>query len=96
MAIVIEEQKERFGFLNILLWLIVLIILGYATYYIFFKKPELYEVATPVTLENTRQLVNINLDPAEIIGSPQFQALKQYFTPVAEVNTGRLNPFLGL
>ncbi len=94
MAIVIEEQRERFGFLNVLFWLIILIILGYATYYIFFKKPELYEVVTPVNFENISQLVNINLDPSETVSSPQFQTLKQYFTPPTTVNTGRTNPFI--
>lgn len=94
MAIIIEEQRERLGFLNVLIWLVILLMLGAGTYYVFFKKPELYEVATPVNLESTQELVRITINPDDVIQSPQFQALKQYITPTQAVTVGRPNPFM--
>ncbi len=95
MAIVVEGQTKKSGALNLFLWMLIIVILAFATYYIFFKQPEVYEVAVPANYKNTKVLVDINLDPAETFSSPQFQGLKQYFTPPSEIKTGRTNPFLG-
>ena len=97
MAIIIEENKKGFGLLNTLMWLIVIIVISFATYYIFFKKPEVIgEFIPPKDIfENIDQLSTITLDP-EIIKNPAFQSLTSYITVPVSGRAGRPNPFLPL
>ncbi|MEK7181244.1 MAG: hypothetical protein AAB738_02840 [Patescibacteria group bacterium] len=97
MAIIVEEGKKSISFLNILTWLIVIGVIFFATYYIFFKKPEIVDVIIPSTdaFDNIEQLSKITLDPG-IIQDPALQALSTYL-PVPETGrAGRPNPFLPL
>ena len=95
MAIVIEEEKNKIGIFTIVAWLVVLILIGSAVYYIFFKKPQYIELSPPSDFSNTAALSKVKLSPEEIVNSPNFQVLKQYITPPSTGNAGRQNPFLG-
>ncbi len=94
MAIVIEEGRKSFGFLNFLIWILVLGIVFFATYYIFFKQPEAVGEFIPSknVFENLKPLSKITLDP-EITKSPAFTALTAYITIPTDGQSGRLNPF---
>lgn len=95
MAIVIEEEPKKNGvtIVNVMLWLLFLVGIALFAYYIFFKKPELIEVAKPANYQETEQISKIELRPEEIIANPQFKALKTYVTIPVPTNLGRSNPF---
>ncbi len=95
MAIMFEEQKNTSGLISVVTWLILIFVLGVATYYIFVKKPDLVPVTAPSNFENTRGLVSIKLKPEEIVDNPQFKALKAYITVKTAETNGKANPFLG-
>lgn len=95
MAIVVEEEhKSSQGLVGLVVWGLVFIIVGVAVYYVFFKRPDLVEQATP-SLTNTEALSKINLQPDEVINSASFQALHSYVSPLTVQAGGRANPFLG-
>ncbi len=95
MAIVIEEgtKKNSLTIINVLLWVLFLAGLGAFGYYIFFKQPELVEVAAPASFSSTEQISKLELHPEEIISNSQFKSLKSYVTIPAPSNIGRSNPF---
>ncbi len=94
MAIVIEEEKNRISPISIATWLVVLIIIGLAAYYIFFTQPELIEVAAPSNFQNIDPLSKINLNPEDVVNGSGFQSLKPTITLPVPGNAGRDNPFL--
>ncbi|MEK7608831.1 MAG: hypothetical protein AAB495_04600 [Patescibacteria group bacterium] len=95
MAIVIEGEKRTKGIIGILVWIIVLVAVGAAAYYIFFRRPEIIEIATPANFQNTERLSKVKLTPEEITQNPLFLKLKAYVSPLVSENAGRQNPFLG-
>jgi flagellar basal body-associated protein FliL len=94
MAIVIEEEKNKINILSIITWLVIIVIIGLAVYYIFFSQPQLIEVATPSSFQNINPLAKINISPENVINGPAFQSLKSTITLPAPGNAGRGNPFL--
>jgi hypothetical protein len=94
MAIIIEEEKNKISLISIATWLVVLLIIGLAVYYIFFSQPELVEIAAPAAIQNLDPLRKINISPDEIVNSPAFHSLKSTVTLPTPGNTGRSNPFL--
>lgn len=95
MAIVVEEeQNSGRGFGGLIVWGLVFIIIAVAVYYVFFKRPDLVEQATP-SGTNTEALSKIELKPDEVINSASFQALHSYVQPLTAQGGGRANPFLG-
>lgn len=100
MAIVVEDEpKSRGGLVGLIVWGLVIIIVGVAVYYVFFKRPDLVEQATPANFSNTEALSKIDLKPDEVINSPSFQALvteeELGVQPLTSQSGGRANPFLG-
>lgn len=94
MSIVVEEEKGGVGMGKIIAWIIILVIIGASAYYVFFAKPELIEITAPSNFKIINPLAKINLNPEEVVNSPDFQALKQYIGVPVAGNTGRANPFL--
>ena len=95
MAIVVEEeQKSSQGFIGLIVWALVFIVVGVAVYYVFFKRPDLVDQATP-SMTSTEVLSKIELKPDEVINSAGFQALHAYVQPLTAPTGGRANPFLG-
>ena len=95
MAIVVEEKsKGGVGFFGVLIWLLVLVLVAIAGYYIFFANPDLIELQVPAGLERTQQLSQLSLDPKEVLESPGFKNLQSYITTDPQGVFGRVNPFL--
>jgi len=94
MAIVIEEEKNRISPISIITWLVILVIVGLAVYYIFFSQPQLVEITAPSSFQNINPLSKVDVNPEDVINSPGFQSLKSTIAPLAPGNTGRENPFL--
>lgn len=96
MAIVVEEeQKSSQGLSSLIVWAVVFVVVGVSVYYVFFKRPDLVDQATPAGLSNTQALSKIDLKPDEVINSASFQALRPYVQPLTVQGGGRANPFLG-
>lgn len=96
MAIVIEEERRpnSVGILSVALWLLLLGGIGAGAYYVFFKSPQLIEVAAPTDFKNTEQISKIQLRPEEVLSNQQFKMLRSYVTLPTPVPSGRANPFL--
>ncbi len=94
MAIIVEENKKKGSLLNLLVWVIIIGVILFATYYIFFKEPEIIDVVIPQkdAFNNIDSLSKIKLDP-EIIKNPAFEALNSYIDLPEKGRSGRLNPF---
>ena len=96
MAIVVEEeQKSRGGLVSLIVWGVVFVVIGLSVYYLFFKRPDLVEVAAPSSFTNTQALSQIVLEPNDVINSPGFKALHGGIQPIVPQPSGRPNPFLG-
>lgn len=96
MAIVLQEERPNgSGIVSIIVWIVILGVIGAAIYYVFFKNPEIVATKTPSGFANTAQLSKIQLDPNEVLSSPQFQGLRPYVPALTPKTTGRANPFLG-
>lgn len=94
MAIIVEETRKRTNFLSVMIWLIVIGVIGFAAYYIFFKQPEIVDLAIPNEFQDTTELSKIKLNRASIDNDATFGTLKPYTTPPSDSRTGRSNPFL--
>jgi len=94
MAIVVEEQKNKAGLASILIWVVILVIIMVAIYYIFFAKPQLIGISAPDSFRNINPLSHLNINPQDIVNNPTFQSLKQYVMPASTSTVGRSNPFL--
>lgn len=95
MAILIEEENNRASIVKVFLWLLILIIIAVAGYYIFFAKPQLVEIVVPQNLQSKSidSLAGINFNPQGVLNGEEFQSLKQYITPPKPGNAGKSNPF---
>lgn len=93
MAIIVEEGGKRTSFVGILIWLIVVGVIGSASYYIFFKQPEIVDIVVSSDLEDAAELSKIKLNRATIDSDPVFLSLEPYITPPTDADVGRLNPF---
>ncbi|MBI3589193.1 MAG: hypothetical protein HY093_02145 [Candidatus Liptonbacteria bacterium] len=97
MAIVVEEDKKGPSLMSIGIWVALIVVIGYATYYVFFKEPEVVDVFIPTdsAFENIGRLSKINrLDP-DILKSPAFKSISNgsYITVPSAGRSGRVNPF---
>ncbi|GIW65308.1 MAG: hypothetical protein KatS3mg093_287 [Candidatus Parcubacteria bacterium] len=96
MAIVVEEEKQNnANILYILIWGVLILAILIGVYYVFFKKPELYES----TLSLNKTETNIN----EVINAKSYvdlnivlkmtESLKNYIDIPQNISTGKENPF---
>jgi hypothetical protein len=97
MAIIVQEEKQTgVGLLYILGWFIFGIIILIGIYYVFFKKPEIYEAAISLKgNENINRVVEIgsNTNFDSIIENPVFKSLKNYIDIPQNISSGKDNPF---
>lgn len=97
MAIIVQEEKQSsIGILYILGWVIFGIIILVGIYYVFFKKPEIYEAAVSFkSNENINQVVQIGSNTSfdSIVENPVFKSLKNYIDIPQNISTGKENPF---
>lgn len=98
MAIVIEQQKQsKISTFYILGWIIFIFIVIVGIYYVFFKKPEIYEKVIEQHFvsqdKNFEELIKIksSLDIASTLES--IEQLKQYITIPQNIPSGKDNPF---
>jgi len=93
MAFTIEKEKQGGKLTRIAVIIVSILVLVFATYYLFFTQPPQIEVLVPVELRKISQISEFDIDPAAIVNSPEYKALKQHVAPAQLGEFGRLNPF---
>ncbi len=93
MAVIIDEEKKPVNWLMLGIVIAVVVIVFVGGYYLFFKKPELIETVAPQELDRLNSLSQVSFDPAGVLNSSVFKALRQYTTPPVLPTAGRDNPF---
>ncbi len=94
MAIVTEERQSSIGLVGIIIWLVILILIGVGTYYIFFKSPTQVgdAIIKPDSFKKAEEVSKIKLEPKKIE-----EGLKGFFDYIPwnkpEPGEGRGNPF---
>jgi hypothetical protein len=96
MAIVVEQEKKGGSALAFLSWIILIVLIGFAAFYIFFKNPELVDYTGSSDTENVLNLSSIKIDPDQVLENSKFKELKTYVNPAGQTEIGRPNPFLPL
>jgi len=94
MAIIVEEEKKRISWFEITVVIAILLFLGMATYYLFFKPvPGMERIIVAPELESISKVSKITLDVASVTDSPVYKSLiRQIQDPNLGV-FGRPNPF---
>jgi uncharacterized membrane protein YjfL (UPF0719 family) len=96
MAIIVEEEKQNSSaILYILIWGVLILAILIGVYYVFFKKPELYESAVSITNINTNIDGVINAKSRIDLNSvlQMTESLKNYIDIPQNISTGKENPF---
>ncbi|MCS6789093.1 MAG: Wzz/FepE/Etk N-terminal domain-containing protein [Patescibacteria group bacterium] len=97
MAIVIEENKEKglSNLLYIVIWIVLILGILIGLYYVFFKKPEIYESTLPI--DNTNNELNSVLEVKSRIDLNRViqmtQSFKNYIDIPKNFIKGKENPF---
>jgi hypothetical protein len=98
MAIVVEEERNRVNLGRLLGWVVFLIVVGVAVYYIFFAAPELVTISPPAGVQAIEPITQFTLNPADVLNSATFTSLKPPSfplpTPTGPATVGRSNPFI--
>ncbi|MFA6136408.1 MAG: hypothetical protein WC705_03595 [Candidatus Paceibacterota bacterium] len=95
MAIYIQEEKEGGkSWLSFGVIFVILVILGIASYYLFFVKPDLISgIVIPVKLKSIDDLAKMNFNPQDIVSNQFFKISKQYISPPTPIPGGNISPF---
>lgn len=92
MAILVEEEKKPVNWIAILTVIIVLGSLFIGGYYLFFKNPELIDIAVPPELKDLQPLTEIKFDPKPVIDRLN-KYYHQYAPALSLPVPGREDPF---
>jgi len=93
MAFTIEGENRSKGLVRLVVGVIAVILLLFATYYLFFTKPPQIDVLVPLELETISKISEVSVDPGAVIDSPQYRLLKEHVDPPELGEFGRVNPF---
>lgn len=96
MAIVVEQEKKGGNALAFLSWIILIVLIGFAAFYIFFKNPEIVDYTSSDETSSAVDFSSIKINPDQILDDSKFKELKTYVNPTGQTETGRPNPFLPL
>ncbi len=94
MAILVQQQRRGMGLAGMITFLVILVILGFAVYYLFFAPTPGFDVIIPAPLERTQTISTFSLDPSTVFDSPAFKSLKKITGAQNSGSFGRDNPFL--
>lgn len=88
-----EEESGGKGPFGLLALIVILIILGAGTYYLFFAPAPLIEVIVPSGLQSVSKIPTTGLTAPGIFNSPVYKSLRQYVAEPVVGEIGRTNPF---
>jgi len=99
MAIIVEEEKSAVPNLTRLGgWLVILIVLGAAGYYLFLAPATPATVVPPANFQALTPLANLSLNPETVLQSAGYVSLKPPSFPLPSASgpaaVGRTNPFI--
>ena len=93
MAFTIEGESRRKGLVTLVVGIIAVFILLFATYYLFFTNPPQIDVLVPAELVTISRISEFSVDPGAVIDSQEYQSLKEHVGPPELGEFGRVNPF---
>jgi len=93
MAILVEEETGRKGVFGVFIIAVIVILLGAATYYLFFAPTPLIEVVIPSGLKTVSRISESGLNTPAVFNSPVYKSLRQYVAEPVVGEIGRPNPF---
>jgi len=94
MAIIVEEEKKSVNWFMVVVVLVVVAVVFSGAYFLFFKRPDVIEMATPGKLDQINKLSKISFKPEDVVNSPSFKSLRQYGSSTTSTQIpGRENPF---
>jgi len=93
MAILVEEETGRKGVFGVFIIAVIVILLGAATYYLFFAPTPLIEVVIPSGLKTVSRISESGLNTPAVFNSPVYKSLRQYVAEPVLGEIGRSNPF---
>lgn len=94
MAIIIQEQKKSVNWFAIVTVAIILFVILLSAYFLFFAAQPAIEVLIPPPLETAAEITKAQFDPAIVINSSDFRALRSYIGLPTVGSLGRPNPFI--
>ena len=94
MAIIIQEQKKSINLFAITTVVIILFVILLSAYFLFFASQPVIEIIVPAPLETAAEIAKTQFDPAVIINSSEFRALRSYAGLPTVGSLGRTNPFI--
>lgn len=96
MAIQIQQHSGGASIMRMIVALVVLVVLGAGTYYLFFAPAPGFDYIVPKSLQETTSLSKFALDPNDVLDSPEFKSLAPIQGLPSGGSIGRANPFLPL
>lgn len=94
MAIYIEEDKNKGGWLGIITIMVIVIIIAVGIYYTFFVKPNIIENIAPAKLKSIDKLFNAQFNPESVVNSNFFKQLNTIVPPQKNLSpAGNSSPF---
>lgn len=94
MAIILEHEKKQVNWIVVLTVFLALAVIFTGAYFLFFKRPEIIDIAIPKKFDDLNMISRISFNPDDVIQSPAFRSLRQYGTIITQTQTpGKANPF---
>lgn len=93
MAIVLEEGR-KFNWKGVITGTAVLAVIAAGLYFLFFAPVPGIEVIAPPAVQSAAELSAVQFDPASVVNSDDFRALRRYTGEPTVGQIGRVNPFV--
>lgn len=94
MAILIEQEKRKINWFNIIVIGSIVFILAITIYYLFFINPASLETVIPSRLKLLQEVNQMKvINPIEFINNPELKKLKPFVRPIIPDAAFNPNPF---
>ena len=94
MAILLEEGEKKSNWKGIATVSAILLLLAGISYALFFAETPKIEIVIPQSVRSTSELSQVQFDPASVVNSASFRALRRYVGEQTAGVLGRQNPFI--
>ncbi len=94
MAIVLEEGEKKLNLRGLITVSAIILVLAGVSYALFFAETPKIEIVIPQSVRSASELSQVQFDPASVVNSASFRALRRYVGEQAMGVLGRQNPFV--
>ncbi len=94
MAIILEEGEKKFNWKGFMTVSAILLLLAGISYALFFAETPKIEIVVPQSVRSASELSQVQFDPASVVNSASFKALRRYVGEQTTGVLGRQNPFV--